>query len=381
VSSSNINREAGKRREAGNLSCLTLLALFCLGFALRVYRLDAQSFWFDEWLSFDLARAPLFYAPATIDRPPLYYVLLHLWIRAAGVYPFTFRFFSACYSALAVPLFYRLGRKTLGRQAGVWAMALAALSPFCIYYAQEARTYALTLTLILASNWALLQWLDTGRKRTLALYAAVTLACLYTHYVALLLPATQCLFVWLSRPGKRRHLQWLAALTVIGVTFAPWPLHVWTHMAELAHPVTDMLIYTPMPPLQRVAYVLWTTLVEFSVGRTVSGPAAVGGALLFLFLVILGLRPADATPQAQRFLSCTLALPLATLLFLPRTAVYFSPKYLSVALPGFYLLVIAGLQRLRRDAPWLFALCLVLVLLACVGGLGDWFLRSHDKMA
>jgi hypothetical protein len=139
-------------------------------------------------------------------------------------------------------------------------------------------------------------------------------------------------------------------MAAIGAAFAPWPLHVWTHMAELAHPVTDMLIYTPMPPLQRVAYVLWTTLVEFSVGRTVSGPAAVGGALLFLFLVILGLRPADATPQAQRFLSCTLALPLATLLFLPRTAVYFSPKYLSVALPGFYLLALPACNDSARRA-------------------------------
>ncbi len=358
-----------------------LLVLCWFGFALRVYRLDAQSFWFDEWLSFDLARAPLLYAPATIDRPPLYYVLLHLWIRIAGVYPFTFRFFSACCGALTVPLFYRLGRKTLGRQAGMWAMTLAALSPFCVYYAQEARTYALTLTLILASNWALLAWLDTGRKRTLALYMAVTLACLYTHYVALLIPAAQGLFVWLSRPGKQRHLQWLAALAAIGAAFAPWPLHVWTHMAELAHPATDMLIYTPMPPLQRAAHILWTTLVEFSVGRTVSGPAAIGGALLFLFLVILGLRPVDATPQAQRFLSCTLALPVAVLLLLPRTAVYFSPKYLSVALPGFYLLAVAGLQRLRRDAPWLFVLCLALVLLACAWSLGDWFLHSHDKVA
>jgi uncharacterized membrane protein len=129
------------------------------GFALRVYRLDAQSFWFDEWLSFDLARAPLLYAPATIDRPPLYYVLLHLWIRIAGVYPFTFRFFSACYSALAVPLFYRLGRKTLGRQAVWWAMTLAALSRFASTTRQKPALYALTLTLI----WpriALLAWLD-----------------------------------------------------------------------------------------------------------------------------------------------------------------------------------------------------------------------------
>ncbi|MBN2002889.1 MAG: glycosyltransferase family 39 protein [Anaerolineae bacterium] len=362
-------------------SLVLLLALCWLGFALRVCRLDAQPFWFDEWLSYDLARAPLFYAPATLDRPPLFYVLLHLWIKVAGTTPFAFRFFSVGCGALVAPLFYRLGRQALGRQAGVWAMALATLSPFCVYYAQEARTYALTLVLILASNLALLAWLGEGRARTLALYAAITLACLYTHYITLLLPATQGCCVWISRLDKRRRLQWLATLGAITAAFAPWPLHVWTHMAELVQPDTAMLIFTPMPPLQRAAHMLWTTLAEFSVGRTLSGLPALGGTLLFLFLVVLGATSADVTPQARRFLHCGLWLPVAALLILPRTAVYFSPKYLSVALPAFYLLAVAGLQRLRREAPWFFAVCLALGLLACAWGLGDWFLRIHDKVA
>jgi len=357
------------------------LALCWLGFALRVCRLDAQPFWFDEWLSYDLARAPLLYAPATLDRPPLFYVLLHLWIKAAGSTPFTFRFFSTCCGALVVPLFYRLGRQTPGRQAGTWSMALAALSPFCVYYAQEARTYALTLALILASNLALLRWLDDGRARNLALYAVTTLACLYTHYTALLLPAAQLAAVWLSRDDGRRRATLLAAQIAVGAAFAPWPLHVWTHMAELAQPDASLLIFTPMPPLQRAAHVLWTTLAEFSVGRTLGGITAIGGALLFLFLVVLGASSADVTPRARWFLNCTLWLPVAALLLLPRTAVYFSPKYLGAALPAFYLLAGAGLQRLRRDAPWLFVVCLALVLLACAWGLGDWFLQVHDKVA
>ena len=76
-----------------------LLLLACgLGFALRVWRLDAQPFWFDEGLSVDLALAPPRYVLETIDRPPLYYLSLHHWENAAGLSPFTLRFFSAARS-------------------------------------------------------------------------------------------------------------------------------------------------------------------------------------------------------------------------------------------------------------------------------------------
>ncbi len=59
------------------------LLLCWLGFALRVFRLDAQPLWFDEWLTVDLALAPPRYVLQTIDRPPMYYVLLHAWTLAA----------------------------------------------------------------------------------------------------------------------------------------------------------------------------------------------------------------------------------------------------------------------------------------------------------
>jgi mannosyltransferase len=155
---------AGAEREQ-RIRWLFLLLACGLGFALCVWRLQAQPLWFDEGLSVDLALAPPRYVLETIDRPPLYYLLLHRWAGVAGLSPFTLRFFSAWWGTLALPLFYRLGRELLGRRGGDWALGLAVFSPFYVYYAQEARTYALTLSLALASSWALLAWLAGGRRR------------------------------------------------------------------------------------------------------------------------------------------------------------------------------------------------------------------------
>ncbi len=78
-----------------NTFLFAVLLLYGLGFVLRLIQLDAKPFWFDEGLSVDLALAPPDDVLNTIDRPPLYYVLLQGWITVAGVSPFTFRFFSA----------------------------------------------------------------------------------------------------------------------------------------------------------------------------------------------------------------------------------------------------------------------------------------------
>jgi hypothetical protein len=55
-----------------------------LGFALRVFWLDLQPFWFDEGLTVDLALASPLHVLGTIDRPPLYYLLMHAWVSVAG---------------------------------------------------------------------------------------------------------------------------------------------------------------------------------------------------------------------------------------------------------------------------------------------------------
>lgn len=380
-------------------SFIVLLFLACgLGFALRVYRLEAQPLWYDEGLSVDLALSPPVYVLTTINRPPLYYGLLHAWVRLAGVTTFTFRFFSAWWGTLSLPLFYRLGRQLLGRQAGMWAMGLATLSPFYVYYAQEARTYALTLALALVSSVALFAWLTSTRRRWLALHGIASLVCLYTHYTALLLPIAQAGFVLLSawqdrhaaRWRAKRVLTWLAVQAIVGLLFLPWPLYARHGLVQLVAPQLDL---PPLNPIQVGARMVWSTLAEFSAGRTLTWlvadsaplgngvPLSNGIALVFLFLVILGAISPGPPKQSRRFLLVLLGLPSFALLLLPRTGIYFAPKYLIVASPAFYLLTVLGLQALRREARRLFILCVVLIVLAAILGLTDWFFWPHSRMA
>src|SRR5258708_13722034 len=76
------------------------------GFGLRVVSLGDASFWWDDSYSTMVASSGLRDIVATLARedfhPPLYYFLLHFWLRVVGTSEFSLRFLSVMAGVLAV---------------------------------------------------------------------------------------------------------------------------------------------------------------------------------------------------------------------------------------------------------------------------------------
>src|SRR3954467_291126 len=167
-------------RPAVALPLLTLLAL-----ALRLYKLDYNSYFDDEVLSSFAARQPILeifrHITANEDHPPLYHILLHLWILGFGDSLIAVRLFSVLISTACVPLLYTLGRTISNRPAALVAAGLLAIAPFQIYHGRQARMYPLlTLLVMLAMLLFVQAWQRGGWWRWLLLGLAST-AGIYTH--------------------------------------------------------------------------------------------------------------------------------------------------------------------------------------------------------
>jgi uncharacterized membrane protein len=122
------------------------LAALLVGWAARLYRLGEQSFWYDEGTSATVAPrdvATILQNAAADIHPPLYYLLLHVWIGPAGTTEWAIRLPSVGFGLLTVALVYRLGRDLLGPLGGLSGALLTALAPLPVWYSQEARMYAL----------------------------------------------------------------------------------------------------------------------------------------------------------------------------------------------------------------------------------------------
>ena len=226
------------------------MGITALAVVLRLLGLDFQSFWNDEIYSLAMAGTSLAESLELVGRdvhPPLYFLTLHAWVALFGNSEFSVRLLSALASVLAIPALFRLGRRLLGVRAGLVAAAICAVSTFQIYYAQEARSYALASFLAILSMDAFSEWHARGLRGARRLgpwiyYVAATSALLYTHYFGILVVVAQNAWlvgVFLIHRARRRKAArlpgdarssaaraelraWLGAQLALAAIFAAW---------------------------------------------------------------------------------------------------------------------------------------------------------------
>jgi hypothetical protein len=106
-----------------------------------------QPLWYDETFTIAVARLPLdrmLQAVAGDVHPPLWYVVEWATIRLLGESPWAMRLPALLFALSSVWLTYRLALALgLERKTALWAAGLLAVMPAQVYYAQEARMYAM----------------------------------------------------------------------------------------------------------------------------------------------------------------------------------------------------------------------------------------------
>ena len=190
-------------------------------------------FWVDEGLSVGIADRPLTDIPGVLRQdgsPPLYYLLLHLWIRATGsTGEESTHALSLVFATLAIPVAWALARALFGARAGWFAAVLVALNPFLNAYAQETRMYALVVLLATVSVGCFLGAFALGRSRRWTVgFALAHAALLWTHnwglFLGFGLAAAWAGLAALAVGDERRRLvrEGLLAAAVIAVLYVAW---------------------------------------------------------------------------------------------------------------------------------------------------------------
>ncbi|MFQ5398034.1 MAG: glycosyltransferase family 39 protein [Anaerolineae bacterium] len=216
-------------------TCWLLLALFLLAFALRIYRLDYADLSGDETWSVMVAGGSLadVVASEAGTHPPLYHLLLHFNMQLAGRSVFSIRYLSVLWSMFTLAFIKTLGQVVGGRRVGLLALAVGAISPFLIYYAQDARMYAVPTAGMAGSMtvfMVLVRQMQAGRRptrRTWLLYALTSLIGAYSHYYAFAILLAQAAYVaYLSLSARSWSLlkPWILTWGAMGILFIPWPL-------------------------------------------------------------------------------------------------------------------------------------------------------------
>jgi uncharacterized membrane protein len=363
------------RRKSKSASVYLLLTLVVLGAWLRFGGLTRNSLWFDEVFSQRVARDSDL---LTIARdgvagdvhPPLYFMLLHLWVRLVGDSVLAMRALSAILSLLMLPACYWLTRLLAGKRAAILALGLAALLPVHINYAAEARQYALSATTVawlgvgIAGIWQ-------GKRWAAPIYVLSALAALYTHYFAgLVLAAAQLWFIAYP-PARARWRIWLPANALIALAYAP-QLVLFVQQASTV--LSGFWIARPsiFSPLYTFTFLLY--------GSTL--PATLNVLIILLTASIVVLSVYDALRWTRgdiraAWLLCgvliTLPILAVLLVSLGRSSIYLHRSFLLLT-PFFCTGLAIGVASARRPSPT--ALLYYAVLLFAAIGLLNYYTSS-----
>jgi hypothetical protein len=212
-----------------------VLGLVIVSLLLRSTAIHAR-YWIDEGISVGIARHPLTDIPGLLRQdgsPPLYYLLLGVWIRIVGDGEARTHALSLAFALLTVPTAFLAGRALFSERAAWFSATIAGLIPFLSFYAQETRMYSLMalLSMIVAASFALV--FICGRRRWLGAFIFSGAAAAYTHsWGIFLLAGTAIALVPLLRA---RAVAWRDALIGYGgiaLLYLPW---VPTLLYQAAH--------------------------------------------------------------------------------------------------------------------------------------------------
>lgn len=282
-----------------------LLGLMALSAFLRSRYLSGQ-YWMDEAITTGIALHPLHEIPGVLrydGNPPLYYMLLHVWMQAFGSTESATHSLSLLCGVLTVPVGGWAGWRLFGLRTGIYAALLFAFNAWLTAYAQETRMYELMALLGLLATAGFMLGFVYRRRRWLVLFGAALAAMLYTHSWGTLFFAGSLisLIPALIASDDRRGLIRDAAITFIGagILYLPWlPTLLW----QTAH--------TAAP---------WDNPPRFGAPILLSRDV-LGGDRITMILIVpaaIGLAPlftrARRRTREQTAVWTLIALPVATL--------------------------------------------------------------------
>lgn len=156
---------------------------------------------------------------------PLYFLILRFWAEFFGDSVGSIRTFSASISLFVFPCIYWLCLELFESSLVGWiGMALIAVSPFHILYAQEARMYSFWTVTVLLSSAALLRAMRLNGRLSWVIYSISLSLGLYVYLLSGLVSISHGIYV-LTIEGFRfgkKIIAYLVASCAALVSFIPW---------------------------------------------------------------------------------------------------------------------------------------------------------------
>lgn len=247
--------------------------IFGIGLFLRIFRLGYDDLWFDEVQT--IIRADTITRVSTTFGPPLYYFIFHFWLKFCGKSEFAIRFPSFIFGVFSLWGMRKLTQYVWERKISIISVAVLTISPFHIWYCQEARHYALSVLLFIYTFYFFLKALNENHISNWLFFTIGSILGIYCDYYFFLLFFPEFLTIVIKKEKTLFH-RWFRCKMIILLAFLPWLSNFIKNIKFVANR------FWPMPADLKS---LLITLENFTLGYTAT-PTLFHFSFLLVSLII-----------------------------------------------------------------------------------------------
>ena len=198
-----------------------ILVFVLLNLSLKLLYVSYAEIAIDEPFSIMVAQMPIAQILSFLgdgNNPPLFEILLHPMVVFFGIDVPWVRLTSVLFSSITVIYIYLIGSRFVNSRVAIGAALMFSFATFQIYFAYEARVYALFNLLATASVYYFLLFIKTPTLKTAGALVLCNVLLLYSHYLgAVLLFIEACWFVAVNLKKTKRilHFGFMCLLTIV----------------------------------------------------------------------------------------------------------------------------------------------------------------------
>ncbi len=347
---------------------MSINTLFAIGFALlnfifKILYLDSNSLAGDEPFSVYHAQMDV---PSIIsellagNNPPLYELILHFWIRSFGISEFAVRFPSLIFNSIGCFFIFKIGSQFFNLRTGIVAAFLFVFSNYQIFFAHEARTYALMGMFTIISMYCFLNLILKTTHRTGATFIALLAAdilLIYSHYFGFFVLFIQFFMIIIDSELRNKFGKYLwIGCAIITLFYLP---NIPVIMHRFFASSTGTWVKAPTG-ISDLYIMLW----QFSNAPIV----AVSLILLFLTTLtkyIFREKLKSILPQS-RLIIFWFCIPFFLMFIISFKIPMFMDRYLMIAASAFTLLIAICINYLFINKKWVMAASLLICILFAI---------------
>lgn len=318
-----------------------------------------QTFWRDEAFSYFMAKKSLIeilFLTAKDFNPPLYYFVLHYWMKIFGSSEIALRSLSLIFfwGIVYVAFLFLKDIFKLKERKSLFYLLFFIVNPLLIYYAFEARMYSMLAFLATLSYYLFY-------KKNYRLYFITTLSGLFTSYFMIFVIVSQLLFLFINKHFNFKK----SAIYIILIIFFPWVIFFlfqnglsggfWLKKPQFHHLLNLLgIIFTG-----HESYLYPNPLIVYAMEKTTNILS-----LILTLIVLIGFylhKKEGKKPENLIFNLLSywgLGIPLFILLFSYLKAI-FIPRYIIYTSVGLTLLLIYILEKIPKLFKNIFIILII----------------------